>query len=451
MHVESTAPETRVTGHLQVKGQPRKYYAHWIGQDGVKHTRTLGHAHVKASSRRTPRGAIVWRAADGPCPAGHLTPKRADDALQAILEDARRQPPTARPTQPPAERVSPTFGQAIDRWLNYLQVEQRRKRSTIQDARNTARCHLTPRFGADTPLRQPDGTDTLTTSDINAYRRELLASELSPRTVQKILVLLHGVFKRAKRDGLITTNPSEDAERVSLIDDGTFNILEPVEFEAVHRAALGEHDKRPENERDPDAIDALTTNERNMFAAMLATGYYAGLRLGELRDLPWRNVDFAGSMLRVESGYTHAERSTPKGNRARSAPLVPVLAQRLAQLSTRPNFTGETDYVFATEHGERAGDKRLREVFYAALTRAELGHKRDQHDQHGNPQQPIRVHDLRHSFCTWAVNVWPITKVKEFAGHRDIATTMKYVHHQTKADDAALGGAYLDQVLTPVA
>jgi hypothetical protein len=40
------------------------------------------------------------------------------------------------------------------------------------------------------------------------------------------------------------------------------------------------------------------------------------------------------------------------------------------------------------------------------------------------------------------VDVWPVPDVKEFAGHRDISTTMKYVHrtaktaHASTADDA---------------
>jgi hypothetical protein len=58
--------------------------------------------------------------------------------------------------------------------------------------------------------------DTFTAEDVDRFRRDLLASHLSPRTVQKILVLLHGVFKLAKRRKLITTNPSEDAERVTI-------------------------------------------------------------------------------------------------------------------------------------------------------------------------------------------------------------------------------------------
>jgi integrase len=152
-------------------------------------------------------------------------------------------------------------------------------------------------------------------------------------------------------------------------------------------------------------------------------------------------------MIRVESGFTHGSRSTPKGKRARSTPLVDVLAERLAALRKRSNFTGADDYVFCNEAGERISDDKIRAVFYAALGRAGFGHRREKTDRHGNAQTPMRVHDLRHSWCTWAVNVWPVTKVQLYAGHRDIKTTMRYVHHQTKEEDAGLGGAYLARVL----
>jgi integrase len=289
--------------------------------------------------------------------------------------------------------------------------------------------------------------DTFTTEDVDQYRRELLASRLSPRTAQKILVLLHGVFKLAKRRKLITTNPSEDAERVTLEDPGIFNVLEPIEFEAVYRGVLEQQDDRPEKGRQRDAIDDLTVDERELYGALLSTAFYAGPRLGEIRDLPWRNVDFAGAMIRVESGYTKGGRSTPKGKRARSTPMVAILSQRLASLARRERFTGDADYVFSTPLGERIGEARIRRVFYAGLVRAGLGHRRDAADARGNPQLPIRVHDLRHSWCTWAVNVWPLTKVQAYAGHRDVKTTQRYVHHQTKAQDADLGGAYLDAAL----
>jgi integrase len=95
------------------------------------------------------------------------------------------------------------------------------------------------------------------------------------------------------------------------------------------------------------------------------------------------------------------------------------VSQRLASLSTGERFTMPADYVFSAELGERVGEARVRKTFYAALVRAGLGHRRDTVDRRGNPQEPIRVHDLRHSWCTWAVNVWPLTKVQAYAGHRD--------------------------------
>ena len=460
----------RLTGHLQVKGPParRKYYAHWTDRAGVKRTQTLGLAHVKDSGRRTTRGAVIWHAGNGPCPGGHMTPRDAEDRLAAILEDARCTPPEApEPRGTPVERV-PTFGDAVEQWLTYLRDEKRRKESTVQDARNAARAYLLPRFGGDTPLyvierreivvlrggRQrvelhEERHDAFSTEDVDDFRRDLLASHLSARSAQKILVMLHAVFKLAKRRKMIASNPSEDAERVTVEDTETFNILEPIEFEAVYRALVDGKHERPSAERDADAIDDLTDAERRMHGTLLSTAFYAGLRLGEKRDLPWRNVDFNRAMIRVESGYTHGNRSTPKGKRARSTPLVPILAERLAALSTRRDFSSEDDYVFCTGFGERLSDATIRAVFYAAVVRAGMGHKREKVDRHGNPQTPIRVHDLRHSWCTWAVNVWPVTKVQSYAGHRDIKTTTRYVHHQTKAEDAQLGDAYLTRVLGP--
>ena len=160
--------------------------------------------------------------------------------------------------------------------------------STLRDARNVARSNLLPRFGRDTPLylterdevvvrrngRQfvevrEERRDRFTTEDVDAYRRELLASDLSPRTVRTVLVLLHGVFKLAKRRKLIASNPSEDAERVSLEDAGIFNVLEPIEFEAVYRGVLGQRDERREADREPDEIDRLSQDERELYGACL--------------------------------------------------------------------------------------------------------------------------------------------------------------------------------------
>ena len=50
--------------------------------------------------------------------------------------------------------------------------------------------------------------------------------------------------------------------------------------------------------------------------------------------------------------------------------------------------------------------------------------------------QPMRFHDLRHTFGTLAVQAFPLSDVQAFMGHADVATTMLYVHHVPQVDAA---------------
>lgn len=158
--------------------------------------------------------------------AGYLTKRLADQELQAMLTDARRG------TLALVTNVGHTFGDACEEWLRYLEQERGRRASTVRDYRNTVRRHLIPTFGADTKVA------AITTEDVDALRARLLThAGLSRRSVQKIMVLLYGVMKRAKRLKWTPSNPCEDAERVTLKRSGHFNVLSPEEVHAVARAA----------------------------------------------------------------------------------------------------------------------------------------------------------------------------------------------------------------------
>jgi integrase len=379
----------RVTGHLQVKGSPgrRRWYALWRDAEG-RHQRVLGYAHVKPSGRLTARGAVIWRAGDGPRPGPDwLTPREASDRLASILAEAPRLAP------PSAAAV--TFHDACIEWLRYVEHDRQRTASTVRDYRNTVRKYLLPGFGAATPVA------TITTEDIDEFREDMLEEgKLSRRTIQKILVLLHGVLKRAKRKKWIASNPAEDAERVTVARSGDFSVLTPEEVESLARATSCEQD-----------------------AAIFIVAAFTGLRLGELRGLRWADVDFAKETIHVRRNIPqHGVERVPKSGKVRSVPLADRAAEVLDALSRRDDWTAEADFVFVHGYGGPVDAGRLRERFHETRQKAGLEY--------------LRFYDLRHTFGTLAVRVFPLTDVKAYMGHADVQTTMIYVHHVPQHDAA---------------
>jgi integrase len=160
-------------------------------------------------------------------------------------------------------------------------------------------------------------------------------------------------------------------------------------------------------------------------AATFMTAAFTGLRLGELLALQWRDVDFAGEVIRVRRSYNvHGGLGTPKSGKVRSVPMVPEVARVLARLSEREWFTEEEDLMFPGEVGTFQDASALRARYRAALVRAEL--------------RPLRFHDLRHTFGTLAVRRAEVPAVQAWMGHSDIQTTMRYVHHRDRGGEAKL-------------
>lgn len=196
-------------------------------------------------------------------------------------------------------------------------------------------------------------------------------------------------------------NPVATVEAHRVRPSGDIEVFSPEEVWALVRAAQSEQD-----------------------GAIFLTAAFTGLRLGELRALHWRDVDFAGSILRVRTSYAARALTAPKSGKVRSVPLAPDVARALARLAARRLFTGEDDLVFAGDDGGYLDDSALRRRYKAALKRAGL--------------RPLRFHDLRHTFGTRMIAKADIRRVQEWMGHADIQTTMRYLHYAPRDEDAQL-------------
>ena len=101
-----------------------------------------------------------------------------------------------------AHHEGATFGAATREWLRYIEVDRKRRATTLYGYRDVVRGHLLPEFGEETPLEE------ITHVRIDAYRERMVAEGVaSPRSINLRLVILHGVFRRAVRVFGLSHNP----------------------------------------------------------------------------------------------------------------------------------------------------------------------------------------------------------------------------------------------------
>ncbi len=317
--------------------------------------------------------------------AGYFTKRLAEDWLRGVLDEARRG------TLPGMVQTGATFAEAAAEWLRYVEEDRLRKPSTVATYRTLLRSRILPAF-AELPV------ESVTAAMIERW---LSSMDGSPATRTKALAMVHGIYQRAKKVWRLPSNPAVDVEKPPLPKGGDIEVFSPEEVWALVRSAGSEQD-----------------------AAIFLTAAFTGLRRGELIALRWRDVDFPGSVIRVRASFVNGVLSSPKSGKVRSVPMAPDVAEALAKLGRREDFTSDDDLVFVSPSGSYVDARALTRRYDSALKRAGL--------------RKLRFHDLRHTFGTRMIGKADIRRVQEWMGHADIQTTMKYLHYAPRAEDARL-------------
>jgi integrase len=245
----------------------------------------------------------------------------------------------------------------------------------------------------------------LTPMEIKAWHGALLdhggvgGRPLSVRSVQYAHRVLHRALADAVRWNLIPVNPASGARAPR---------VKPVE------------------------LTVWTSDEAAMFlrhvsdvrlAALWILALHTGMRRGELAGLRWKDVDLDAGTLTVAQQRTNANHevvvSTPKARSQRQILLAPTTVAALRQhrtvqlqerLALGQAWT-DTGYVFVDEAGQPYHPHSYLAMFRRACARA------------GVP--PIRLHDVRHTMATLALQAGVHPKVvQEQLGHSAINVTM---------------------------
>ena len=243
----------------------------------------------------------------------------------------------------------------------------------------------------------------ITTRDVDALLTTISETGATPRTVNKYRAVVSAAFRHGCKPSTfgLPSNPVRDADRRRQPQPSALDYYSPEEVEAVARAL------------DPQDGE------------LVRLAAYAGLRLGELLALRWRDVDFAGQALTVGRALSAGVEGPTKSGRVRRVPLADQAAAALDRLSRRDHFTARDELVFVNPNGRSLDGSALRRRFRAA--QATAGVRR------------LRLHDLRHSFGSrLAASGVDLVTIQAVMGHTAITTTSRYLHARPTGEQAKL-------------
>lgn len=290
-----------------------------------------------------------------------------------------------------------TVKQFLERWLDDV-VKPNKAHKTYVSYEGTVRLHIVPQLGHLQLTK-------LTAQHVQALIKAKSASDLSPRSVQYIKIVLGIALSKALKWDLVLKNPAATVE----VPRGKRLDVKPLTDEQA-RIFLG-----------------VVHGER--LEALYITAMTSGLRQGELLGLRWEDVDLDSGLIQVRQQLqridgTQCLRDVKTDHSRRTVEIPPMTvaalrAHRLRQKEERL-AAGEGWHnwrlVFMTPIGTPLEPSGVLKRFKRQLEDA------------GLPRQ--RFHDLRHLFaCLLLLRNTHPKVVQELLGHTQISTTMDIYSH----------------------
>jgi integrase len=149
-------------------------------------------------------------------------------------------------------------------------------------------------------------------------------------------------------------------------------------------------------------------------------GMYTGLRLGNIVNLRWSQIDLQNSFIRIEASET-------KGKTFITIPLLPEAKKVILEFKGK-----DSEFVFVKKNGRPWNDKSVSRAWRLGKVLCSIERK-------------FRFHDLRHTFASYlTMQGKSETTVATLLGHKSVATTKRYQHLSPEFLQGSLNGFSFD-------
>jgi integrase len=322
--------------------------------------------------------------------------KREKDALDWLVKELSA---IDRGEYVDSRRGRITVGECVPTWLAG-RVDLKPK--TLAGYESLLRTHILPRW-QDVQLRH------VTNADVVAWIAEMRKRGLSASRTRQTAGVLSMVLAAAVRDRRIASNPAADVNLPRHVSP-QHRYLRHAELHALADAC---------------GYDAV-------FVLVLG---YCGLRFGEAAALRVRNIDLMRRRIRITEAVVevngHQVFGTTKNHQARSVPIPPIVADRLAvQLAGRKG----SDFAFPARRGGAIWNGTFRKaVWDRACVAVGLGEYVEIKGR--NRYRGLVPHELRHTAASLAIAAGANIKViQTMLGHKTATMTWDLYGHLYEDD-----------------
>jgi integrase len=236
---------------------------------------------------------------------------------------------------------------------------------------------------------------SLTAQQIQSFVTARSKTGLSSSTVTVDTKVIRTALNRARRQGLIPTNPAE------AVDLPGNDAVERAPFTAAEVKLL---------------VDAATGE----WKTLILLAYYTGARLSDCCAMEWGSLDLAKGVL------TYTQSKTGKGV------AVPLHADLRAHLEGLAGVDSAPKHIMPGMAGKNVGGRHgLSETFRGIMRKAGVDAQRVEREEGVRTLSRRTFHALRHSFTSALANagVPPELRMK-LTGHKTEAVHKGYSHHE---------------------